>query len=102
MQETIALFIALSKLQNSMTKTMESFNSKIKGNRVWKSKKHHTSDTEIHPGYFIMGIDTVNGQITYHLPLDRWEETSFADELEHAPKWDRHTPADVLERLAKL
>ena len=36
-------------------------------------------------------------QITYHLPLSKWEETGFAETLEKAPEFDGHTPDDVLE-----
>lgn len=41
-------------------------------------------------------------QITYHLPIDRWEECSFAETLDKAPKWDGHTSADVITRLKNL
>jgi hypothetical protein len=34
--------------------------------------------------------------------MSRWEETNFAPELEKAPEWDGHTPADVLDRLKAL
>lgn len=77
--------------------------------KVWRSKLH--SDGTMFDGWFILGItnsgdlvDTKSGaeQITYHLPLSKWEETNFASTLDCAPEWDGHTPADVLERLKKL
>lgn len=68
---------------------------------VWRSKLH--SDGTSFEGWFIFGIEKGTGaQMTYHLPLDRWEETNFAEDLENAPEWDGHSPADVLERLKKL
>lgn len=68
---------------------------------VWRSKKN--GDGSVWDGWFILGIGKEKGeQITYHLPMDRWEETSFAETLDQAPEWDRHTSADVLERLKKL
>ena len=41
-------------------------------------------------------------QITYHVPLERWNETEFARTLDKAPEWDEHTSDDVLQRLKKL
>lgn len=53
--------------------------------------------------WFVLGIGKEKGeQITYHLPLSRWEETNFAETLDRAPEFDGHTPADVLERIKKL
>lgn len=69
--------------------------------KVWRSKLH--SDGSEFKDWFIMGITASNEkQITYHLPMDRWEETWFADTLDRAPEWDGHTPADVIERLKNL
>ena len=72
--------------------------------RVWRSKAHHPEDDlDMYEGWFIMGVITNKGeQLSYHLPLSRWEETDFAETLDHAPKWDGHTPDDVLARLKTL
>ncbi len=68
---------------------------------VWRSKIH--SDGTNYKGWFILGINRNKGsQITYHVPLNRWKETSFAQTLDKAPKFDSHTPADVLKRLKLL
>lgn len=67
----------------------------------WRSKLH--SDGTALEGWFVMGIGTEPGdQLTYHLPLERWDETDFVVELERAPEWDKHTSADVITRLKKL
>ena len=68
---------------------------------VWISRKH--SDGSEYEGWFIAGIHTELGkQITYHLPIEKWNEASkFARILGNAPKWDGHTSEDVLERLKK-
>jgi hypothetical protein len=69
--------------------------------KVWRSKLH--SDGSCFDGWFVLGQGVNPGeQITYHVPLSRWDETRFAPELERAPDWDGHTPADVLKRLAVL
>ena len=69
-------------------------------NNVWRSKKN--GDGSEWEGWFILGIGKDKGkQITYHLPIDRWEETDFAETLDQAPEWDGHTSDDVLERLKK-
>jgi hypothetical protein len=68
---------------------------------VWRSKSH--SDGSMFEGMFILGIGEEPGkQITYHLPLSLWDQTSFAKNYETAPEWDGHTPEDVLNRLITL
>lgn len=68
---------------------------------VWRSKKH--SDDSEWDGWFILGINKELGkQITYHLPISKWEETEFAETLDKAPEFDGHTSADVLERIKQL
>lgn len=69
--------------------------------KVWRSKLH--SDGSRFDGWFVLGIGKQPGeQITYHLPMSRWDETDFAYTLERAPEFDGHTSADVLERLKSL
>lgn len=91
----ITLFIALAariRMQSLGTDAAEGHS------RVWRSMLH--SDGTMFEGEFIMGIGKEKGeQITYHIPVDRWEETGFAETLVNAPEWDGHTPADVLTRL---
>ena len=68
---------------------------------VWRSLLH--SDGTGYEGWFILGIGKDKGrQITYHLPSSKWGLCSFAQTLSSAPEWDKHTPADVLERLKTL
>ena len=75
--------------------------SKHLNHYIWRSKKH--SDKKTEDGWFILGINESKGiQMTYHLPISKWKETSFAQTLPFAPEWDKHTSADVLMRLKKL
>lgn len=68
---------------------------------VWRSKLD--SDGSSFDGWFVLGIGKEKGnQITYHLPLSKWDLTDFAETLEKAPEWDGHTSKDVLERLRTL
>lgn len=68
---------------------------------VWRSTTH--SDGSVWDGWFILGINHEPGkQITYHLPVSKWEETAFASTLDCAPEFDGHTSADVLERIKQL
>jgi len=68
---------------------------------VWKSKQH-LDGTRIE-GWFILGINKEEGkQITYHLPLSKWDECDFAKTLATAPNFDGHNLIDVLERLKNL
>lgn len=65
----------------------------------WKSKLH--DDGTMFDGWFIAGVETPDGQVTYHLPIALWD--SFAVKIYvRAPKWDGHTSSDVVNRLAKL
>jgi len=65
----------------------------------WKSRLH--DDGTMFEGWFIAGVDTPQGQATYHLPLPWWDRYEVR-ELPKAPKWDGHSPSDVLTRLASL
>lgn len=93
----ITLFIALCK-------TLDNWDydgTSMRLPKPWRSKTHH--DGSSWDGWFIMGIGKEKGeQISYHLPLSRWDETDFAETLDKAPEWDGHTPADVLERIKAL
>ena len=81
----ITLFIALCKVTKY---------------QVWKSRKH--SDGSEWEGLFILGINKEAGhQITYHLPISRWDEID-CDVEERAPEWDGHSSADVLKRLKEI
>jgi hypothetical protein len=86
----ITLYIALCAAQRLFTEK-----------EIWRSKYH--SDGELCFGtgtQFVLGIGSMVGkQITYHVPIERWDETNFAVTLEKAPEWDGHTSADVLARL---
>lgn len=85
-EHRITLFIALCRIVQVRTFKY-----------VWKAK----TDKD----WFILGINKKEGeQITYHLPMSKWEETNFACELllEYKPQFDGHTSKDVLDRLKKL
>ena len=99
----ITLYIALAKaLNKQMAEQMHDDTSDMHAYSVWRSKTH-SDGKSAYDGWFIMGIGMLKGnQISYHIPLSRWDETNFAETLEKAPEWDGHTSADVLERLRKL
>lgn len=68
---------------------------------MWRSKMH--SDGSSWDGWFILGIYTEpDQQITYHLPIEKWDECSFAQTLERAPEYDGHTSEDVIKRIKSL
>lgn len=69
----------------------------------WKSKLH--SDGTIPFGderYFVAGIQTPHGQITYHLQIEKWWDKFRVPVLEKAPKYDGHTSDDVIDRLLQV
>ena len=68
--------------------------------KAWKSKQHN--DGTMYDGMFIVGIDTPEGQATYHYDIDPYWDMFKCRELSRAPEWDGHTPAQAIERISKL
>lgn len=70
---------------------------------IWRSERHSDGELAFGGTWFVLGIGKEKGkQITYHLPIEKWEETNFAETLENAPDFDGHTSNDVLERIKNL
>ena len=67
---------------------------------AWKSRKHH--DGTMYDGMFIVGIETPDGQATYHYDIEPYWDMFNCKELEYAPEWDGHTPAQAIDRIGKL
>lgn len=67
----------------------------------WRANNH--DDGSSFDGWFIAGMHLPSGDITYHLPIDKWNllDNKCIQTSLRAPKWDGHTPADVVERLLK-
>lgn len=69
---------------------------------VFKSRHHH--DGEMYDGMFIVGLNCsmLPGPwakwATWHCE-DKWWDRFNIPELDRAPEWDGHTPADALARL---
>ena len=68
--------------------------------KAWKSKLHDTGD--MYDGMFIVGIETEQGQATYHYDIEPYWDMFKVKELEKAPKWDGHTPSDAIARISNL
>ncbi|MDQ0222004.1 WDGH domain-containing protein [Streptococcus moroccensis] len=68
--------------------------------KAWKSLKH--SDGTMYENYFIVGINTPEGQYSYHYHLDEWHYFSEIKVLPSAPEWDGHQPDDVVRLLSLL
>lgn len=68
--------------------------------RAWKARQHH--DGTMYSGMFIVGIDTPEGQASYHYDIDPYWDMFECRELERAPEWDGHTPAQAIERIGRL
>ncbi len=97
----ITLYIALCKIYEEFIAPSVYDSEKGRKEDVWRSQKH--SDGSNYEGWFLLGISKEKGkQITYHIPLERWDETSFAETLEVAPEFDGHTSEDVLKRLRQI
>lgn len=69
---------------------------------AWKSLNHDNPDEPMYDGMFIVGINTPNGQATYHYDVDPYWDMFHVKELDRAPKWDGHTPTDAINRIMSL
>lgn len=64
--------------------------------RAWKSWLH--DDGTMFDDMFIVGIQTDEGQYTYHYNAEHWDV--FDVEIrERAPKYDGHKPVDITRLL---
>lgn len=64
----------------------------------WKSKQHH--DGTMFDDSFIVGIETPEGQYSYHYNLKYWDLFDGIKELEKAPEYDGHKPRDITRLLS--
>lgn len=67
--------------------------------KSWKSKKHH--DGTMFEDSFVVGIETPEGQYSYHYNLKYWDLFKDIKELDYAPEFDGHEPKDI-DRLLSL
>ena len=65
--------------------------------KAWKAWQH--DDGTMFENYFIVGIDTPEGQFSYHYHKDYWHYFNNVQELKYAPKWDGHTSQDITRLL---
>jgi hypothetical protein len=67
--------------------------------KAWRSKLH--SDGTMFKDYFVVGINTPEGQYNYHYNIADYNNFEGVPELDRAPVWDGHVPGDIL-RLKSL
>lgn len=68
--------------------------------KAWKSKSHH--DGTMYANMFIVGIETPNGQATYHYDVNPYWDMFNVKTLDNAPEWDGHTPEQAINRIMML
>ena len=101
----ITLYIALCRMIDAFLSGEADEHASVEYVRdqlPWRAKLHH--DGTGYDGWFMLAIGReVGKQISYHIPMSRWDETEFAETFDKAPvPFDGHTSADVLERLKAL
>ena len=69
---------------------------------VWKSKQHDDPNVPMYDGMFVCGINTPEGQATYHYDIDPYWDLFDVQELDRAPKYDGHTPEEAIMRIAHM
>ena len=67
--------------------------------KAWKSWLHE--DGTMFDDYFIVGIDTPEGQYSYHYHKQYWGMFN-CNKFVIAPKWDGHEPKDITRLLSLL
>lgn len=68
--------------------------------KAWKARFH--DDGTMFENMFIVGIETPDGQATYHYNINPYWEMFEIKTLDYAPKFDGHTPKMAIERLEKF
>lgn len=68
--------------------------------RAWRSKLH--DDGTMYDNYFIVGVDTPEGQYSYHYHMEFWDHFKDTKEVLKAPKWDGHQPKDITRLFGLL
>lgn len=69
---------------------------------AWKSLQHHKGGGPMYAGMFIVGIETPEGQATYHYDINPYWDMFCVKELEQAPEWDGHMPMEAIKRIESL
>lgn len=67
---------------------------------AWKSLYHH--DGTMYDGMFIVGINTPDGQATYHYDVEPYWNIFDVPVYDKAPEWDGHSPDDAIHRILLL
>ena len=70
--------------------------------KVWKSKHHDDPEFPMYEGMFICGVETPEGQATYHYDINPYWDLFDVQELDKAPPYDGHTPHDAIMRIAHM
>lgn len=68
--------------------------------KAWKSKSHN--DGTMYANMFIVGIDTPEGQATYHYDVNPYWDIFDVVVLDSAPVWDGHTPEVAIKRISSI
>ena len=66
---------------------------------AWKSLRHEDGELCFGGGWFIVGIDTPEGNYTYHYE-DNFYSLFDCEELERGKHWDGHTEKDITRLLS--
>lgn len=67
---------------------------------AWKAKSH--DDGTMYENMFIVGIQTPEGQATYHYDVNPYWDMFNVKVLDNAPKWDGHTAQQAIGRILKI
>ena len=69
---------------------------------AWKSLQHDNPEEPMYEGMFICGIDTPEGQATYHYNIEPYWNMFHVPELKRARFYDGHTSEEAIRRIGTL
>lgn len=68
---------------------------------VVRSKRHHDGEPCFGGEYFVVVAELATGQVSNHYKLKHWDLFRGIPEVDRAPEWDGHTPAEAADRLER-
>ena len=68
--------------------------------KCWKTKQQDNGPCP--EGYFLVGIETPEGQATYHYKIEYWNLFDSIKEIPVAPTFDGHTADVAIERIKNM
>lgn len=90
-------FDELYETRSALTAAL--FNTMPKTQEPHKSKRHHDGELCFGGDWFIVCAKLPSGQISFHYPMEFWEDFKIQETEKAIFRFDGHTTKDVINRL---